>query len=283
MLVHAVAARRRDLPRRPRARLLVQQRSEQQCPARTPRCEPAQFCSYHSADHDVPTAGCGHMWCSPSRHRPSRRGGLRRSRCTCHHPPGHRRVAESRAGARLVSPLARSEWGAMTNPNLNGWFGLSGTEMGDNRCVPLDKHVDDAIRGWKLGRTPMSCQHGFNNAGAIVNEPFSPDCAWAVTLEPLFVMPSAANQGDVIQFDGAQTKSTLLIPGTNYVWDFGDGATATGPSQVPQLRQRRYVRRHAEGHRPRRQRRHAQPDDPSARPKRPAGDHARIRIRRRRA
>src|SRR5205823_5047526 len=44
--------------------------------------------------------------------------------------------------------------------------------------------------------------------------------------------PSDINQGDVVQFDGSTTDSTLIVPRAGYQWNFGDGTTATGPSVV---------------------------------------------------
>lgn len=192
---------------------------------------PAQFCSYHSQI----TTSDGRVWpyvvqpfTAETNDPPF---GCDEPDTPKYTPPITPEALRIDAGSRLVSALARSEWGAITNPYLNGWYGFSGAEMGDNGCLPLDKHVDDAIVGTS-GQNPYELQHGFSNAGAIVNDPFSPDCAPSVALNPLFVVPSAANQGDVIQFDGAKTQSTLLVPAVNFSWDFGDGTgTTVGPSQ----------------------------------------------------
>ncbi|HUO75070.1 MAG TPA: PKD domain-containing protein [Solirubrobacteraceae bacterium] len=201
-----------------------------QVPNSNPPVKPAQFCSYHSQL----TVG-GRVWpyvVQPFTAEPNNPPS------DCDEPdvptiddtvtPEKLRID---AGARLVSPLARSEWDAITNPYLNGWFGLGGGEMGDNGCLPLPKHVDDVTIG-SSDQNPYEIQHGFNNAGAIVNDPFAAECTGNLTLQPVFVVPSAANQGDVIQFDGQKTKTTLLIPASSYAWDFGDGSTAIGPSQA---------------------------------------------------
>ncbi len=46
-------------------------------------------------------------------------------------------------------------------------------------------------------------------------------------------MPSPIDSGDVVEFDGANSPSTLLIPDpSGYSWSFGDGTRATGPSVV---------------------------------------------------
>ncbi len=201
-----------------------------QVPGSNPPVAPAQFCSYHSQI----TVG-GRVWpyvVQPFTARPFDPGqGCDEPDSPALSDPMTPETLRIDVSARLVSPLARSEWGAITNPYFNGWFGLSGAEMGDNGCRPFDKHVDNATVG-SSSQNPYVLQHSYNNAGAIVNDPFSPDCAPSVTLNPLFVVPSAANQGDVIQFDGAKTQATLLIPDSNFVWDFGDGATAVGPSQT---------------------------------------------------
>jgi hypothetical protein len=76
-------------------------------------------------------------------------------------------------------------------------------------------------------------QREFNNAGVIESEPNTYfGCAPNVLLAPTFVVPSDVNQGDVVQFDGSTTASTLIVPNAGYAWDFGDGTTATGPSVV---------------------------------------------------
>jgi PKD domain len=198
-------------------------------PQSNPPVKPVQFCSYHSQ-----IAVGGRVW--PYIVQPFT-AEIATPPAGCDEPdvpaiPNPIPIPEVRtdAGARLVGPLARAEWGAITNPFFNGWFGFDGSEIGDNTCRPLGQHVDSATVGTS-GQNPYELQHAFNNAGAIVNDPFAADCVGSVTLSPVFVVPSAANQGDVIQFDGAKTQTTLLVPAANFSWDFGDGTTATGPSQ----------------------------------------------------
>jgi hypothetical protein len=137
-------------------------------------------------------------------------------------------------GARLVSPLAEAHIGAIVDPNLNGWFAQDGSETSDNGCAPLKLKLDQAQLGTS-SQNPYYIQREFNNAGAIVNDVFALHCLQVVQLNPVFVAPSAVNQGDVVQFDGAATQSSLLVPMANYRWDFGDGTTAVGPSQVHQF------------------------------------------------
>jgi hypothetical protein len=152
-------------------------------------------------------------------------------------------VLETDIGTRLVSPLSQSEIAAIVNPNLNGWIAQDGSEIDDNgvdaagyggqyRCVPLGHQLDQVTIG-SSSQNPYFLQREFNNAGALETDPFTYDgCAPVDTLSPAFVAPSAVDPGDVIQFDGSNTASTLIVPNQGYAWNFGDGTTATGPSVV---------------------------------------------------
>lgn len=131
-------------------------------------------------------------------------------------------------GARLVSPLSQAQIAATVNPALNGWFALDGSEINDNGCAPLANQLDQAT----VGGASYLLQREFNNAGIMVNDPFTIPCAPSVELSPAFVVPSAVSVGDVVEFDGSKTRSGLLVPRANYHWDFGDGTTADGPSVV---------------------------------------------------
>ena len=134
-------------------------------------------------------------------------------------------------GARLVSPLSQGHIAAIVNPALNGWFALDGSEINDNGCVPLNQQLDSVTVGGS-GQNPYLLQREFNNGGLMVNDPFALACTPSVGLEPTFVVPSAVNEGDVVEFDGSNSPSTLLIPKAEYVWTFGDGTGAAGPSVV---------------------------------------------------
>ena len=131
-------------------------------------------------------------------------------------------------GARLVSPLSQGQLGAITNPNLSGWFGLDGSEINDNGCTPL-KGTLDAVT---LEGRPYSLQREFNNAGAIETDPNALPCIDWTALSPTFVAPGTVNAGDVVQLDGSTSVSSLMVPRANYSWSFGDGATGVGPSVV---------------------------------------------------
>ena len=137
-----------------------------------------------------------------------------------------------KAGIRIVSPLSQSQIAAIVNPELNGWFAPSGSEIDDNGgCVPA-KSLDGATVG-SSSQNPYLLQREFNNAGVIESDPNTYfGCAPNVIFAPAFVVPSSVNPGDEVQFDGSISASTLIIPKANYHWDFGDGATATGPSVV---------------------------------------------------
>ena len=142
-------------------------------------------------------------------------------------------------GQRLVSPLSQSDLAAIVNPGLNGWAALDGSEIEDDwvhgesgPCVPEPDQVDKTTLGTS-SQNPYYIQHEFNNGGALVFDPNTYfGCAPVVILGPDFVVPSAVDEGDVVEFDGAATASTLIVPKANYQWNFGDGTTTTGPSVV---------------------------------------------------
>jgi hypothetical protein len=136
-------------------------------------------------------------------------------------------------GLRLVSPLSQAHIATIVNPGLNGWFALDGAEINDNHgCVPLANGLDSVTVG-SSSQNPYLLQREFNNAGVIESDPNTYfGCAPGVLLSPAFVVPSSVNQGDVVQFDGSTTASTLIVPNKGYAWDFGDGTTAAGPSVV---------------------------------------------------
>lgn len=134
-------------------------------------------------------------------------------------------------GIRLVSPISRSQIAGIVNPNLNGWFAEYGAEIDDNAgCIPQPNGLDSVTVG-NSSQNPYLLQREFNNAGALEFDPNTYfGCAPNVLLNPAFVVPSAVDPGDVVEFDGADTASTLLVPNAGYAWNFGDGTTATGPS-----------------------------------------------------
>jgi hypothetical protein len=133
------------------------------------------------------------------------------------------------AGSRLVSPLSQGQIAAIVNPDLSGWFALDGSEINDNGgCVPLPRQLDQVA----VGTGAYFLQREFNNAGVLEADPNAPTCTPSVLMAPTFIVPSAVNQGDVVQFDGSTTVSSLIVPRDNYRWDFGDGTSAIGPSVV---------------------------------------------------
>jgi hypothetical protein len=134
-------------------------------------------------------------------------------------------------GLRLVSPLSQGELAAIVNPGLNGWFALNGAEINDNGCIPLD-HQRDSVTVGSSAQNPYLLRREFNNAGVIETDPNAPSCAPSVALAPTFVVPSAVTRGDAVQFDGSTTVSSLIVPKADYLWNFGDGTTAVGPSVV---------------------------------------------------
>ena len=146
-------------------------------------------------------------------------------------PPVSPQTLSKDAGIRLVSPLSQASMGAITNPGLNGWFALNGSEINDNGgCVSEGGGVDNVPVGTS-SQNPYLLQHEYNNGGAIASDPFTYfGCAPNVILAPNFVIPSAVNQGELVELDGSSTSTTLLVPNAGYQWSFGDGASATGPS-----------------------------------------------------
>jgi hypothetical protein len=132
------------------------------------------------------------------------------------------------AGQRLVSPLSKSQIAATVDPMLDGWFANDGSEIDDNGCQQLGDVLDNAT----INSSTYVLQSEFNNGGVLESDPNAPACAHSVVLAPTFVVPSTAKAGDAIAFDGSTTASTLIVPRTGYVWSFGDGTIATGPSVV---------------------------------------------------
>jgi hypothetical protein len=141
-------------------------------------------------------------------------------------PPTTTQIATD-AGNRLVNPLSAAEIAAIVNPDLNGWMANSGAEINDNGgCRPLGIKFDTVT----VGGGSYVLQREFNNAGVLESDLNALACAPFVNLAPTFVLPSPVQPGDVVAFDGTTTVSTLMVPNLNYHWEFGDGATATGPS-----------------------------------------------------
>jgi PKD domain len=139
-------------------------------------------------------------------------------------------------GQRLVSPISQGQIAAMTNPFLDAWFGLGGSEINDNGCIPeaIPPNADQATVGTS-SQNPYYLQREFNNAGVLESDPNAPTCAVEVALQPEFVVPSTVHSGDEVQFDGSATTSTLIVPKADYQWNFGDGSnplTVPGPSVV---------------------------------------------------
>jgi hypothetical protein len=135
---------------------------------------------------------------------------------------------ETDAGVRLVSPLSQGQIAAIVNPFLGGWFATGGAEVNDNHgCHGLGPKVDTV----PVGGASYVLQREWTNAAAIAPDPYTYfGCALDVPLAPAYVVPSAVNAGDVVEFDGSGTVSGLLVSRSSYGWSFGDGSTAVGPS-----------------------------------------------------
>jgi hypothetical protein len=135
-------------------------------------------------------------------------------------------------GAQLVGSLSQGQIASIVNPSLSGWSALDGSEINDNGCKPLSNSLDSVTVGTSA-QNPYFLQREFNNAGVIESDPNALACTPIVDLVPTFIAPSAVNMGDVVEFDGSKTNSSLMVPNAGYVWNFGDGTpTSIGPSVV---------------------------------------------------
>ena len=89
------------------------------------------------------------------------------------------------------------------------WAGLDGTEIEDNNGVPGSATSGKVTLGTSA-QNPYYLQRESNNAGALEFDPATYFGARRGDLAPEFVVPSAVDQGDVVQFDGSATASTLM-------------------------------------------------------------------------
>jgi PKD domain len=176
----------------------------------------ATFCTYHSAVGGVPYVVL--PWTANSACDPVNIPALPNN-------PTPAQI-ETDAGVRLVGSLSGALSASLVNPFLNAWFGNDGFEI-DDVCGPGNHDIDND----PLGSGSYILQRAFNNAATLQYDAYTYfGCAPTVNLIPTFVVPSAVNAGDTVQFDGSATPSTLLVPKAGYHWDFGDGTEATGPS-----------------------------------------------------
>jgi hypothetical protein len=131
-------------------------------------------------------------------------------------------------GSETVNSLSQAQIGAMVNPGVTtGWIAENGSEIYDNDGCGAYNYASDAV---PVGADSYYLRPEFSNAGVIDTDPAVPPCAINVQLEPQFVTPSSIEPGDVVQFDGSVTDSSLIVPKESYAWNFGDGTTAVGPS-----------------------------------------------------
>jgi PKD domain len=82
-----------------------------------------------------------------------------------------------------------------------------------------------------VGSNSYALERESNNAATLESDVWTyGGCVPSVMLGPTFVVPSAVDAGDTVEFDGSATASTLIVPNAGYQWDFGDGTKAIGPS-----------------------------------------------------
>ncbi len=99
-----------------------------------------------------------------------------------------------------------------------------------NACQPLGNGLDTFSFGTS-DEAPYYLQRESNNTSVVDSDPYTyAGCLPSDVLEPSFVAPSAIDLGDTIDLDGSGTATSLDIPNANYSWNFGDGASGTGPS-----------------------------------------------------
>jgi PKD domain len=188
----------------------------------------AQFCSYHS-QADVGGTKVSYVvqpWTALS--------GCDDPDVTPLPPNPDVQLLAKYVGAVLVSPISQGQLASIVNPSLYGWSALDGSEINDNGCTPLGNPgnpLDSATVG-SSSQNPYMLQREFNNAGVIETDPNALRCMPLVNLVSQFVVPSAVNRGDVVEFDGSTTISSLIVPKADYRWSFGDGTTAVGASVV---------------------------------------------------
>jgi len=137
-------------------------------------------------------------------------------------PPVNPQDLTNSLGSKLLSPISQGQIAAITNPFGNGWFSSDGVETSD--CAPLNVGRDlEPVNG-----NVYPLRRAFSDSGVISIDPNSPECAPNGDLQATFVAPDAVNPGDTVELDGSNSISSLLV--TKYAWDFGDGATTSGPS-----------------------------------------------------
>ena len=150
---------------------------------------------------------------------------------------------------RLVSPVSQGQLAAITDPALNGWYALDGSEMNDNGCIGFPKSLDQVQVGGS-GQNPYFLQREYNNAGALASDPDAPKCAPLDDLAPTFVVPSPIDAGDVVAFDGSVTRSTLLVSQAELPVELRRRHHSRRRERHPPVRKGWRLHRHAEGDRP---------------------------------
>ena len=153
----------------------------------------------------------------------------------------------------LINQIAEQQIATITDPQFNGWFEpATGNEVPD-QCRNWFEE-SPIVQGESLaapkteGGTEFNeaiDEHNYymntiyNQAAAFSEFPGVP-CVLGVNLKPAFSVPTHANSGEILGFDGDESVVTLGQSAAGsasanpyyratFTWNFGDGTTVSGP------------------------------------------------------
>lgn len=129
-----------------------------------------------------------------------------------------------------LKSMSHEEMETITDPLLDAWYSASGDEIGDecngtfwnaDSFLPLEG--GNAAAGTSFNQT-INGDHYYLQ-GAWSNE--TGGCSMMSALEPSISVTGATPAATDLSFSADAGTSTAVAP-NGYVWDFGDGQTATG-------------------------------------------------------